>query len=373
MKVLLIDGQSASLRSLNDLFQQHQCSSVYFEDPIVALKSFSKHQFDVVICAEDIVRTTTFNFLKAVSIKYPTIVRTAYTTKRENLEVERISHYVFEKAQNDIEIVNTISNLGTSKKSITKKVIVKAVASVKTLPSPPKVYLQLNAVLKNRNSDSDKIAEIISQDPSLVAKVLQFSNTAFLPNGKKLTSITEAITKMGVETLSCIVMTAEMFSYEPDIPNFSIQEEQLHSLATARFAATMVDKTLKNDALLAGLLHDIGKLVLFEIDKALTIKYFENSSRTSSDILLEKRIFGTDHCQIGAYLLHIWSFPYEIIDSVLSHHSPEKLLDKPFGVSQAIYLASTLLKEEELDNAFVEKFNLKGSLEKLKKMADSFR
>ncbi len=373
MNVLLIDGNAGSLNSLNDLFTQHRCITTYFTDPILALKSFSKHKFDVVICAEDIIKTSAFNFLKAVSIKYPTIIRTAFTEQREDLDLEKISHYVFESTQDQKDIVNTIKALETSKKAITKNVIVKAVASVKTLPSPPKVYMQLNAILKNNNSDSEKIAEIISQDPGLVAKVLQFSNTAFLPNGKKLTNITEAITKMGVETLSCIVMTAEMFSYEPDIPHFSLQEEQLHSLATARFAASMVDKSHKHDALLAGLLHDIGKLVLFEIDKALTLKYFDNSARTSSDILLEKKIFATDHCQVGAYLLHVWSFPYETIDSVLNHHSPEKLLDKPFGVAQAVYVANAILKEQELDKAFVEKFKLNSALEKLQKSANNFR
>lgn len=373
MNVLLIDGKSGALISLNEIFKQHRCSTTYFEDPILALKSFSKHKFDVVICAEDIAKTSAFNFLKAVSIKYPTIIRTAYTDKREGLAIERISHYIFESSQDEKEIVSTITALESSKKAITKNVIVKAVASVKTLPTPPKVYMQLNAILKNNNSDSEKIADIIGQDPALVAKVLQFSNTAFLPNGKKLTNITEAITKIGVETLSCIVMTAEMFSYEPDIPNFSLQEEQLHSLATAKFAASMVDKSQKHDALLAGLLHDIGKLVLFEIDKALTLKYFDNNARTSSDILLEKRIFTTDHCQIGAYLLHVWSFPYEIIDSVLNHHSPENLLNKPFGVAQSVYLANALLKEEELDIAFVETFNLQDSLEKLSKNANNYR
>jgi putative nucleotidyltransferase with HDIG domain len=373
MNVLLIDGKSSSLTQLNELFKEKACDTTYFKDPIVALKSFSKHKFDVVICADDIHKTSAFNFLKAVSIKYPTIIRAAFTDNRENNPVDKISHYVFESTIDNKEIVATITALETSKKAITKKVIVKAVASVKTLPTPPKVYMQLNAVLKNNNSDSEKIAEIISQDPSLVAKVLQFSNTAFLPNGKKLTNITEAITKMGVETLSCIVMTAEMFSYEPDIPNFSLQEEQLHSLATARFAASMVDKELKHDALLAGLLHDIGKLVLFEIDKALTLKYFDNNARTSSDIILEQRIFTTDHCQIGAYLLHVWSFPYDIIDSVLNHHTPSKLLTKRIGAAQAVYIANSLLKDEELDRKFVEHYNLADKMDKLKKSASNFK
>jgi len=226
--------------------------------------------------------------------------------------------------------------------------------------------MHLNEILKNANTDSDKIADIITQDPALCAKVLQFTNNTFGKKDKPLTNIAEAITKMGVDTLTCIVMTAELFSYQPDIPNFSLVDEQLHALATARFAASLVPLELKQDTLLAGLLHDIGKLVLFEIDKNLTLEYFKNTARTSGDYSLEKKIFSTDHCQVGAYLLHVWGLPYYLIDAVLNHHLPEKLLSKDLGVAQAVYIANNLLRQQDLHPDFIEHFKLKESLVSLK-------
>ena len=130
------------------------------------------------------------------------------------------------------------------------------------------------------STDSAKIGQIISQDPALSAKVLQFANSSALSRGKALNSITDAITKMGVDTLSCIVMTAELFAYEPNIADFSIEKEQLHCLAVARLAASLVEPSLKQDALMAGLLHGIGKLVLFEINPALTKKFFQTQTPT---------------------------------------------------------------------------------------------
>ena len=372
MKILLVDGRTKSLVKFKDLFSKSQLISAYFEDPLLAIKSLSKSKFDVVLCADDLIKTNAFNLLKAISIKCPTLVRICLTTS-EDKSFNKIAHYVFTANVNHLDIIKTIKALETSQKRITKAVIVKAVASVKTLPSPPKVYMQLNSVLKNNNTDDDKIAEIISQDPALVAKVLQFSNTSFMSNGKKLTNIAEAITKMGVETLSCIVMTAELFSYQPDIPNFSLQDEQLHSLSTARFAASLVNNELKHDALLVGLLHDIGKLVLFEIDKALTLRYFDNCARTSSDILLEKKIFATDHCQIGAYLLHMWSFPYHIIEAILNHHNPKDLLTGKFGIAQALYLADCLLKGQEVNLKFIEHFKLANSIDKIQTKAERYK
>lgn len=377
MNILILDGKNQSLEQLAVLLNKETFNTVYLDDPLVAISTLKKQKIDVLISAIDIKKTTILNLFKALTIKFQSTVRIAITTKDQNeasqvSNLANISHYIFDPTTTFQQVADTIKAFEHANKEITKNVIVKAVSSVKTLPSPPKVYLQLNAILKNKNSDSDKIAEIISQSPALAAKVLQFSNSSFMPNGKKLTNITDAITKMGVEAVSCIVMTAEMFAYQPDIPNFSIEEEQLHSIKVARFAATLVDPSLKHDALLSGLLHDIGKLVLFEIDKALTLKYFENRARTKDDILLEQKIFTTDHCRIGGYLLHLWSFPYHIVEAILQHHNPQKLLTGKFEISQAIYVANSLLTEQELAPQFIEHFKLTNTLEALQKKAARF-
>ncbi len=256
---------------------------------------------------------------------------------------------------------------------ITKKLIVKAVASVKTLPSPPKVYMQLNALLSEKNTDSKKIALVIMQDPALAAKVLQFSNSALLNKGagkaKVLTSIPEAITKMGVDTLCCIVMTAELFAYNPDIEDYSIVQAQLHCLATAKLAASMVKPELKQATMLAGLLHDIGKVVLYEINPKLTQTFFKHRKTNQDNIRLEQKVFGTDHCQIGGYLLHLWKFSPNLIEAIVLHHSPSKLLRKSFGIAQAVYIANQLLQKHELSTNFVEHYQLGSVLDKLKDKA----
>ncbi|MDO6446316.1 HDOD domain-containing protein [Colwellia sp. 1_MG-2023] len=372
MKVLLIDNKSKSLTHLNDLLKQQLCQTASVTEPLTGLKLLQKHNFNVVIVADDISKTTVVNLLKAITIKFPKLIRIAHVSK-PIAKVNHYAHYVFTSPVEPISVINTVLSFQGNHKKITKDIIVKSVAKVKALPSPPKVYLQLNAILKNANTDSDKIADIITQDPALAAKVIQTANNIFGQSDKPLSSIAEAITKLGVDTLSCIVMTAEMFSYQPDIPNFSLIDEQAHCLATARFAASLVSSELKQDTLLAGLLHDIGKLVLFEIDMALTLKFFANDARTSDAIELEEKIFSTDHTQIGAYLLHTWSFPYYLIDAVLNHHQPKKLLGKQLGISQAVYLANCLLEEKDVDNEFLQHFNLTEKIEQLKQKALRFK
>ncbi|MDO6428500.1 HDOD domain-containing protein [Thalassotalea sp. 1_MG-2023] len=371
MKVLLIDNGEQSLSTLNTLLKQRRCKTAYIADAIMGIKLLQKHAFDVVIIADKPIRTTLSNLLKAIALKFPQVVRFAVVGEDKTNE-DLSTHYVYRYPIDAAQISKTITALGSAHHQITKAVVVKSVSQVKTLPSPPKVYLQLNRLLKQANVDSNKIAEIVSQDPALAAKVIQFTNNTFAQSDKPITSISEAITKMGVDTLSCIVMTAELFSYQPDIPNYSILDEQLKALNTAKLAASLVPVALKQDALLAGLLHSIGKLVLFEMDKKLTLTFFNHHAKMTDDIALEKRIFSTDHCQVGAYLLHIWGFPYSLIEAVLYQYSPEKLLGNSFGISQATYLANTLLNKKEIDQTFVTHYQLEPQLEKLQSNAAKF-
>ncbi|WP_286235089.1 response regulator [Thalassotalea sediminis] len=368
MNVLLIDSSEQSLATINSALKKQGCKTAHTANAVTGLKLLQKHRFDVVIAADRLARTSLENLLKAIEIKFPTLIRIAVVTDKV-AGIDQHTHYLYQRPVKINALISTIHSFSGTHQTITKKVVVQSVAKVKTLPSPPKVYMQLNQLLKKANVDSDKIANIISQDPALTAKVLQFTNNTFARAEKPITSITEAITKMGVDTLSCIVMTAELFSYQPNIPNFSILDEQLKALSTAKLAASLVPAALKQDALLAGLLHGIGKLVLFEIDKDLTLKYFKNRAKASDDVVLEKRIFSTDHCHVGAYLLHIWGFPYHLIAAILNQNSPNKLLEQPFGIAQATYLATALLKKKPVDKDFLIHYQLEQQLETLQDSA----
>lgn len=342
MNILLIDTKQQTLNAIKPAFDS--------KDDITHVTNLSVLQvllqqitFDVVVTLSLLGKINGDELLRTLASGYPKMIRVQlinhdhYTTKH--------AHYNFTQPVNLADIKSKLSQSQNHSKAITKDAIVKAVAGVKTLPSPPKVYMQLTNALKDTNTDAQKISEIILQDPSLTAKVLQFANSSLMSKGKSITSISDAITKMGVDTLCCIVMTAELFTYEPNIPNFSLVKEQLHSFATAKLAASMVKPELKQQTMIAGLLHAIGKVVLYEIKPSLTEKFFKHRSLKEDNSPLEKKVFGTNHCHVGGYLLHTWSFSYVLIEAIILHKSPQKLLKSSFGVAQAVYLANTLLKE----------------------------
>ncbi|MFT5756172.1 MAG: putative nucleotidyltransferase with HDIG domain [Alteromonadaceae bacterium] len=370
MNILIIDASQPQLKTLQAGFEKSNSSLIYINELDFSMNTLTTAKFNVVIISAALKKISAVKLLASLTNSFPAMVRVVISDQSTLLKhVDGLAHYNYMQPINTKNIVQTITSLAENQKAITKESIIKAVALVKTLPSPPKVYMQLNAVLKENNADSKKISDIISQDPALAAKVLQFSNNAFMNKGKTLNSISDAITKMGLDALCCIVMTAELFSYEPDIKGFSLLDQQLHCLATAKLAASLVKPELKQAAMLAGLLHDIGKIVLFEMNPKLTSLYLKNYKLTANNTALENKVFKTNHCQIGAYLLHMWSFSYTLIEAIILHHSPEKLLGKSFGVAQAVYLADTLLHEREPCTKFIEHYKMQGILEKLQDRA----
>ena len=368
MKILLIDNLENHLLDLKRELLKSRAKFAHVSGLHAAVSALSQHQFNIVVCAADIDGSYGESILEMVAKKFPKIVRILIDD--DESKPKSIAHYSFAMPLDSKIIINTIGQLASNNQAITKDIIVKTVANIKTLPSPPKVYMQLNAVLKEKNTDSEKIAKIVQQDPALTAKVLQFANNTYASTGKPMMNISDAITKMGIDTLSCIVMTAELFSYNPKIKDFSILDEQLHSLATAKLAASMVKPELKQDAMIAGLLHDLGKVVLFEVNEQSTALFFKHRIKYGNNMALENKVFAIDHCHVGGYLLHTWGFSYKIIEAIVLHHSPEKLMQKSFGVAQAVYLANILTHKQPAAPEFIEHFKLAGVIDALTRRAE---
>lgn len=369
MKVLFVTTNEKDIATVETVFARGSHQVTIIDNVESALELCKSLTYDVVIANERQPTAITGNeFLSYIAQLCPNAIK-VYVSENSDVRCKH-AHQQFETPLDRTEFIQTIESFSRTNSTITKKQIVDAVAEIKTLPSPPKVYMQLNNLLQDQTTDSQKIAEVIIQDPALVAKVLHFANSSAMSKGKQVKSIPEAITKMGLDTLCCIVMTAELFSYEPNIEGYSLIDEQLHCLNVAKLAASIVKPELKLDALLAGLLHDIGKLVLFEIDHSLTKQFLKLKFSNMENGPLERKIFGTEHCQIGGYLLHQWNFPYEIIEAVVLHHSKEKLLRKSFGVSQAVFLSDKLIRGQEVDEDFINHYKLDVVMEKLQARAE---
>ena len=274
-----------------------------------------------------------------------------------------VAHQWFNKPCQPKVLEEMVEHIYQVKDSLPQTKILQLVGKIKTLPSPPKVYMQLNAAIKDKSMDMDGISKIIADDPALVAKILQLTNTSFFSNGKQVGSISEAITRLGVDLVCSIVLTAETYDKMSEIPGYSISEEQKHCLSTARLAASMVEPSIRQETILVGLLHNIGKFILYELSPEAMDNYIKQRVIGEDNIVLEQKLFNVDHTQLAGYLLHLWNFSYQLIENIVLHHQPVKLTENSFGSGAAVYVASRLLRKQEVDKTFIEHFDIADKIE----------
>ena len=183
--------------------------------------------------------------------------------------------------------------------------------------------------------DSDEanaceIGQIISQDLGMTAKILKLANSTIFGFNRPVSSPSQATTLLGMETTKALVLTAGIFQkfdgFSAD--GFSVSALFEHSLEVAKFSSDIAKaEKLGTDAVqqifTAGVLHDIGKLVL----ATSAAKLYEGAIQIARDQNIplwqaETDVFGASHASIGAHLLSLWGLPQSIIEVVAFHHTP---------------------------------------------------
>ena len=221
------------------------------------------------------------------------------------------------------------------------------ISTLKEVPAMPNVIVHALNVMKDPDSSTKELAKIISYDQSLSTKVLTLVNSAYYGFPKQITSITQAISLIGMSKAKNIIVTVAM---RPMLTNQGTKELWKHSITTAVGCEYMA-KSLKimdaDEAFVIGFLHDLGKVVLNLKDAKLYEKVRE-TTRTGSNILETEQVyFGTDHCQMGSLLAKKWQLPLLINNAIKYHHEPN-LSSMPTACS-LVHVVDRLVSEEDLN------------------------
>jgi putative nucleotidyltransferase with HDIG domain len=224
------------------------------------------------------------------------------------------------------------------------------VAKTKHLPPVSQAALRLVGLLGQAEVSNEDIVHVLKYDNVLTAKLLRACNSPIYGLQEPVASVDQAVLLLGHNQLLQIVLNLAFGSaMAVPLPGYAVAASELwrHSLITAAAAETALNQGLPVEAdpavaFTAGLLHDIGKLILNE---ALTVEaQFAIRKRVSeaqqSRVVAEKEVTGTDHAEVGACLLQQWRLPETILEAVAHHHQPA-LEPKP-RLSAVIHLANCL-------------------------------
>ena len=202
---------------------------------------------------------------------------------------------------------------------------------VDELPALPHVTYRVLTLTSDPKTSIPELAETITNDQVLTAKVLRLANSAYYGYARRIFSISEALVILGFSTVRNLVLAASVYNVmDQEFPGYVLPKGDLwnHSMSTALLARVLAKKVkfeINDKAFTAGLLHDIGKIILNTYMKERFAEVLEtvNSGHLPFSEA-EQKILGFDHAMVGAKVAEKWNLPDELVEAIANHHHPAK-------------------------------------------------
>ncbi len=196
-----------------------------------------------------------------------------------------------------------------------------------TLPVLPRAVGRVIELISDPGVSAEAVAQVVVGDVALAAKVLRLANSTYYGFPRRVGSIREAVIILGTRALREVVMAAGAHGFlSRELPGYMLKAGELwqHSICAAMAAARLATRSTlveEGDAFTAGLVHDVGKLVLA---KHVGERYQEvlRGEEGLPFLEIERRLFGTDHAEVGAMIARRWSLPGRLEEAIASHHDP---------------------------------------------------
>jgi len=228
-------------------------------------------------------------------------------------------------------------------------------ASLTNLPSVPELYLEIAEALQSPTASSQRIAEIASKDPAISAKLLQLSNSAYFGFSRKVFSVDEAVQLLGAGVIQSLAMAVPIFSSfaRHKCPSFPIDQVWEHSIQTAAIARKICshdldDPFMGEQAFCAGILHDLGKIILADGLPDTYAAAWKEAHDTRTPLCdVERKYFQTTHAEVGAYLLALWGLPIPLVEAVACHHHPRRCGTNEICLAGVVHIANALHHSQE--------------------------
>jgi putative nucleotidyltransferase with HDIG domain len=325
-----------------------------------ALKIFAEGSVDAVVSDMCMPRMSGAELLNEVMEKYPRTIRfvvSGYADMESVISCVGGTHQFLAKPCTGDVLQNALSRALDMENRVNSEQIQALVAQLKTVPSLPALYFDILKQLRSPDAPVERIGALISNDPAMTVKILHVVNSVFFGLGRQITDPTDAVIQLGLETVKSLVLSLHLFSQFESNPATKIEVEKLHhhSLATAT-TARQIARFAKRDArfsdtcFTAGLLHDIGRLILAA---NLSEKFAEATTRARENKELlaeaEQAVFGASHAEVGGYMLGLWGLPTPVVEASAFHHSPGASGNRDFSPLTVVHIADAFTHEGEKD------------------------
>ena len=318
-----------------------------------ALQKLAAQHFDVVVSDMRMPHMDGSQLLTEVRARYPRVVRIILSGHSERESILRAigpTHQYLAKPCDPELLKTTIGRALALLTLLDEPRLTDVISGMHRVPSMPSWYQEVLAEVQSSNASLKKIGGIIARDPGMTATILRLVNSAYFGLTQQVSDAAQAVTLLGLSTVSALVLTAQVFSSA----NADIARELAfdalwhHSVrvgigARAITRAVTQDRVQEDQAFTAGTLHDVGRLIL-GVNFRKRYKQVLDASRASGRPLygLETEEFGASHAEVGAYVLGLWGLPNPIIEAVAYHHTPHESFTSTFSALAAVHAADSI-------------------------------
>ena len=354
-RILFVDDEPRFLETLRHILrpQRHEWDVAFAHGGEAALALMEAASFDVIVSALRMPGIDGAALLDRVRKEHPQVVRIILSGSTElstALRVVPIAHQFLAKPCDIKTLRVAVERACHLKALLHDNSIRRTVGGLEGLPSVPRTYHALTLALADPDTSIEKIARIVELDVGISAKILQLVNSAFFGAARSITNIQSAVGYLGISTLKSLVLSEEVFRvFAPKGPieGFSMEALQSHARLTSYIAAHLpVPNHLVDIAMVSGMLHDVGKLIMaWKLPESFK-RLIEVGRQEQCPLhILEERENGFSHAEIGGYLLGLWGLPYAVAEAVALHHAPDRVDHLSFDAAAAVYIANLLANE----------------------------
>src|SRR3984885_4791380 len=355
-RVLFVDDEGKALDALKLMLrvQEFPWEAAYASSGKSALDLLAEKPFDVIISDIRMPEMDGAALLKIVCERFPGAVRIVVCSQEEMngaLRAVPVAHQFLLKPCDPHMLRVAVARATRLSDVLSNKMLASIVGSVKDLPVLPRTFMALREKLADPNAPVKEVVKLVEQDISISAKILQLVNSAFFGLPREISTMNTAVSYLGIDMLQNLVLSAEVFRVfenSANLPGFSFEELHEHSQLTAKIASHIPVPAAVHSAavVVAGLLHDVGKLVLATRSPKHFARALEGAAEEKPPLFaVEQDLMGVSHAEVGAYLLEIWGLPCPVVEAVAHHHHPERVPQETLDAVAVVHVANYLAHE----------------------------
>jgi putative nucleotidyltransferase with HDIG domain len=334
-RLIFVDDEPFALEVLQRVFEpmRNEWHMEFVTTGADALVRLEDLRFDAIVSDLEMPEMNGAELLEKVAREHPTVSRIILTAQADEelvFQSVNVAHQFISKTSDPRALIKKVRKLVLLRQNNLSPQLIETICAIDRLPSMPEVYAELVEAVADPATNLRDLAKVVERDAAMSAKLLQLANSAFFGLRGEVSSIADAISFLGIETLRYLVLmvgVCEQFNASL-FPSGFVEAIWNHSMQTASIARMIAESehtslALAEQSFVAGLLHDLGKLILAE-----------NFSKSYSDVLdfakaldrplweAERQILKATHSDVGAYLLDLWGLPEVVTRAVALHHEP---------------------------------------------------